>query len=89
MNIAIALFSLSDIENFNRQSGEKINKPCLITYINGFVSTTNLAQIPFYQSIGYFIMRPYNNSSAGKIRTNNYQESAKKKNLDEEAQHDK
>lgn len=83
MNIAIALFSPNDIEKFNRQSGEKINKPCLITYINGFVSTTNLAQIPFYQSIGYFITRPYDNDIAGKSRTNNYQESAKKKNLDD------
>lgn len=80
MNIAIALISPIEIEKFNHQTGEKITQPCLVTFINGFVSTTNLAQIPFYQSIGYLITRPYSNDFSKKIETN-HQRPAKNNNF--------
>lgn len=59
MNIAIILEKQNQIEKFNRQTGEKIIRPCLVTFINNVISTANLTQIPFYQELGYFITRPY------------------------------
>ena len=52
-NFIIILKNDDEVKKFNELTNEKLTRPCIITINNGCVCTSNLAELSFYQDLGF------------------------------------
>lgn len=53
LNFIIILNNDDEVKKFNELTKEKLTRPCIITINNGCVCTSNLAELSFYQDLGF------------------------------------
>lgn len=53
LNFIIVLKNDDEVKEFNELTNERLTRPCLITVNNGCACTSNLAELKFYQNLGF------------------------------------
>ena len=53
LNFIIILKNDDEVKKFNELTNENLTRPCIITINNGCVCTSHLAELKFYQDLGF------------------------------------